>query len=438
MENQDGFLTPNCAQSSRRVRPSPLPQLNMSDPAEMWESMITSDENYHRDPHMLSKHPHITPRMRSILLDWLSEVSELFKLHRETYYFALDFVDRYLSVTKDIPRQQLQLIGITCLFIAAKIEEVYPPPVSNCFEVTDDACLVEEIIAKELVIMESLKWNLHPITVNKWLSIFMQIYSILEKENNVDPQSLSTGEKFLMPNYSGTFFSQVAHLVDLCMLDFGSLQFNYDVIAASAFYHFTNEHTVYSCTRFKYSDIRECVIWMTPFALAVRETGFTEPKVQVEHPFWSNMKYHTADLTLLERAHTKQVDLAEEASSESSSSMPPSPVTSSPYAQSKIGQKRKRETSPTIRVPSSPKTASSISSSSSPTPSTSSTLTPSSVYNKQNIGSNKRKRDLNNNRSNYDDTDDSNCGNEKEVHSRGNVKRCNKKRRSISPSKSSF
>lgn len=47
---------------------------------------------------------------------------EVYKLHRETYYLALDFIDRYLSIKHDIAKQRLQLVGTTALFIAAKIE----------------------------------------------------------------------------------------------------------------------------------------------------------------------------------------------------------------------------------------------------------------------------------------------------------------------------
>ena len=35
---------------------------------------------------------------------------------------AVDFIDRYLSVQINIQKSQLQLIGVTCLFIAAKLE----------------------------------------------------------------------------------------------------------------------------------------------------------------------------------------------------------------------------------------------------------------------------------------------------------------------------
>ena len=60
---------------------------------------------------MLSKHPTYTARMRTILLDWLIEVCEVYRLHRETFYLSADFFDRYMSRTLDVPKTKLQLIG---------------------------------------------------------------------------------------------------------------------------------------------------------------------------------------------------------------------------------------------------------------------------------------------------------------------------------------
>ncbi len=67
----------------------------------------------------------------NMILSWLDrslchfsqfQVCEVYRLHRETLYLAIDFIDRYLTVTKGIEKQQLQLIGISSLFIAAKLE----------------------------------------------------------------------------------------------------------------------------------------------------------------------------------------------------------------------------------------------------------------------------------------------------------------------------
>lgn len=60
---------------------------------------------------ILARHSALQSRMRAILFDWLIEVCEVYKLHRETFYLAVDFIDRYLSSTKDMPKTRLQLIG---------------------------------------------------------------------------------------------------------------------------------------------------------------------------------------------------------------------------------------------------------------------------------------------------------------------------------------
>lgn len=260
MEVKDGLLTPNC--SSRRLpRCTPLPMISWGDPYEIWESMSAKDPRYKRDPDLHLRHPSITSRMRSVLLDWLSEVSELFKLHRETYYLAIDFVDRFLANQHNVPRARLQLIGITSLFIAAKMEEIYPPKLSDVAYVTDGACVIEDILNEELVIMSTLGWSLYPVTVIKWLSVFLQIHSLQDNQNHTNSSSKNgnanakikletrtSGDAFLMPNYNSSLFAQIAHLADLCMLDVGCLTFDYDIIAASAFYHFTNEKVVFQCT----------------------------------------------------------------------------------------------------------------------------------------------------------------------------------------------
>ena len=46
----------------------------------------------------------------------------MYRLHRETFYLAIDYVDRYLSKQRNIPKTRLQLVGVTALFVAAKTE----------------------------------------------------------------------------------------------------------------------------------------------------------------------------------------------------------------------------------------------------------------------------------------------------------------------------
>ena len=80
----------------------------------MWRPFVAKYRKaYQRDKSsvLLQKHPTYTARMRTILLDWLIEVCEVYRLHRETFYLSADFFDRYMTRKLDVPKTKLQLIG---------------------------------------------------------------------------------------------------------------------------------------------------------------------------------------------------------------------------------------------------------------------------------------------------------------------------------------
>lgn len=126
LRNATCFLTPSGSNNASN-RQSPLPSFPWADGSQVWALMCLGDQKTlsQRDPQMFQRHPTLQPRMRAILLDWLIEVCEVYKLHRETYYLAMDYIDRYLSTHQNVPKSQLQLIGITCLFIAAKVCTIF-------------------------------------------------------------------------------------------------------------------------------------------------------------------------------------------------------------------------------------------------------------------------------------------------------------------------
>jgi hypothetical protein len=45
--------------------------------------------------------------MRTILFDWMQEVATEFTLKRETYYYAINYVDRYLTNVPNIEKWKL-------------------------------------------------------------------------------------------------------------------------------------------------------------------------------------------------------------------------------------------------------------------------------------------------------------------------------------------
>ena len=67
----------------------------------------------------LQHHPELTINMRTVLVDWLVEVSVEYKLCNETLHLAVRYLDRFLSLTKCVKRTELQLVGTAALMIAS-------------------------------------------------------------------------------------------------------------------------------------------------------------------------------------------------------------------------------------------------------------------------------------------------------------------------------
>ncbi|KAM3876879.1 G1/S-specific cyclin-E1 [Diretmus argenteus] len=282
------FVTP--------VRSSPLPALCWASKDVVWNNMLAKDKSYTKDVHVMEKHPYLQPKMRAILLDWLMEVSEVYKLHRETYHLAQDYFDRFMATQSNVFKSTLQLIGITCLFIAAKVEEMYPPKVHQFAYVTDEACTEDEILNMEIIIMKELKWSLSPQTPISWLNVYMQVAYLKETE------------ELLIPRYPQAMFTQIAELLDLCMLDVRCLEFSNGVLAASALFHFSSVELVETVSALKRVEVEECVRWMVPFAMALREVGGTPMKTFVGIPAddMHNIQNHAAYLTWLDKAYSYQ------------------------------------------------------------------------------------------------------------------------------------
>ncbi|KAG1677117.1 Pre-mRNA-splicing factor ATP-dependent RNA helicase PRP16 [Nymphon striatum] len=280
--------------------PTTLPHLSFASSEDVWCIMMKKELLYEKKSDLLTNHPSLQPRMRSILLDWLIEVCEVYKLHRETFYLAQDFIDRFLAEQSDIPKHKLQLIGITTLFIAAKIEEIYPPKLTEFVYVTDGACSETEILELELVILKALDWNLNPITANGWLTVYFQ----LSNDRNLTGET----DKFLVPYFSPKSFFQVSRLLDLSILDIGCLKYSYRELAACAFYHFSSEDLAIQVSGYQLYELSECVDWMAAFATSVRESDESSDHLLqgLSADEQHNIQTHSVDLGLLEDAQTKR------------------------------------------------------------------------------------------------------------------------------------
>ncbi|XP_029623136.1 G2/mitotic-specific cyclin-B1 isoform X1 [Salmo trutta] len=101
----------------------------------------------------------VTGSMRSILVDWLVQVQKQFKLHQETLYMTVGIIDRFLQ-DYPVPKESLQLVGVTAMLIASKYEEIAPPVVKDFAHTTDFTYSCTEIRLMEMTILKALNYEL--------------------------------------------------------------------------------------------------------------------------------------------------------------------------------------------------------------------------------------------------------------------------------------
>ena len=111
-----------------------------------------------RKDYMLSQ-PYVNEKMRAVLVDWLVDVSQKFKLLPQSLFMSVSIVDRFLS-RKTVERARLQLLGIASVLIVGKYEEIYPPTLKDYVSVCDNIYSSEEIVDMESEILIELDFDL--------------------------------------------------------------------------------------------------------------------------------------------------------------------------------------------------------------------------------------------------------------------------------------
>ncbi|XP_078038482.1 G2/mitotic-specific cyclin-B-like [Augochlora pura] len=155
----------------------------------------------------------VTPKMRSILIDWLIQVHQQFSLMQETLYLTVAIIDRFLQACNSIDRKRLQLVGITAMFVASKYEEMYSPDISDFVYVTDNAYTKEEILQMEKLILRTLDYSLgRPLPLH-----FLRRYS-------------KAGKAMAIHHTMAKYF------LEQCLLHYEMCHFPPSLLAAAALY----------------------------------------------------------------------------------------------------------------------------------------------------------------------------------------------------------
>ncbi|XP_004569316.4 G1/S-specific cyclin-E1 [Maylandia zebra] len=270
------------------------PYLGCESSDEEWVKMIGTPRNIRRSSvSFRERQPLLTPRMRSIILYWLMKVCEAYAVHRETFYLAQDYFDRFLLVERNLKLGVLQLIVLTCLLIASKMEESKPLKILHLSRVAHGIYHVEEFRHMELVILRTLRWYTRPETALTWLKFLLQVIFRKEKAN------------LLEQPFPKDTYMRSANLLDLCILDVNSMDIPYHGLAASVLCYFVDQGLVEKVACLPREHLQPCVDWLAPFMDALEDFGTVTQKVfpTVRREDQYNIQANLDYMSILDVAH---------------------------------------------------------------------------------------------------------------------------------------
>lgn len=120
--------------------------------------MLRDEGNGMVDHEYLSKvQTEIKDTSRAFLIEWIIDVHRKFKLVPEALYVTVFLLDQYMA-KKQITKTQLQLLGVTTLWIAAKYEEIYPPELHDFLLVSENKFTRKEVIEMEKDMLTTLNF----------------------------------------------------------------------------------------------------------------------------------------------------------------------------------------------------------------------------------------------------------------------------------------
>ncbi len=69
------------------------------------------------------------------MLDWMVEVTSSYKFTNKSYFDGVQLMDRYFeNEPESLLPVKLHIIGVQCMLIASKMEEVYPLKIRIVYE----------------------------------------------------------------------------------------------------------------------------------------------------------------------------------------------------------------------------------------------------------------------------------------------------------------
>lgn len=164
------------------------------DPTVVYRSMLESEVAPLKSLDVMKKTIY-SFKNRKIISRWLRDVCSAFHLRSTTLCLSIQLTDAFLlGNLQTLKVDRCQLAAITCLWIAAKFEEMDPdlPGLRKIVDVCDRAYSANEVLEMEEAVLSHFKWCLpHATVVNH---LYLQVH-MLSNEDLIVKRPLAAQEK---------------------------------------------------------------------------------------------------------------------------------------------------------------------------------------------------------------------------------------------------
>jgi hypothetical protein len=110
------------------------------------------------------------------MVDWMIEVLTNFKCDDQSFFIAVSLMDRYFKNKHEMREiSDLHVIGVTCMFVASKYEDIYPLKMKMVYEkIAHKKLPMEKIKFHEQDILSSLNYKIAAPTSYEFLKYYLK------------------------------------------------------------------------------------------------------------------------------------------------------------------------------------------------------------------------------------------------------------------------
>ena len=154
--------------------------------------------------------------MRTICCGWMVELSLEFKFQQETLLLAIRIFDRYLSLAPEpVSRKVLQLVAISSMLVASKMEEVVHPSVKDFSRMSADTFSTTDVKRMEVILLQTLEYRIHSPPISSYVNLIQEATT-----DDISPAA----------------YWMACYLTEICALHYTFLQFSPSLVASACVY----------------------------------------------------------------------------------------------------------------------------------------------------------------------------------------------------------